>query len=464
MRQLSRNFLSIIVSDILRRLLGFLAIAYLARTIGTAGFGLVSIGFTVLSYALIVSSAGLTTFGIREIAQGGGKESVNTITGFRMMAGVFVYTIVVIVVKLVVADELTARFIVFLCFSLIANAVLLDWYFLGKERMAVVGLSRILSASVYLLVLIIFVHSGQDIIWVAIGAVTGDSLAAIMLMILHKRENGDLRMQFEPGALRSLAGKSLVLSGGNILASLTVNLPPLVLGIMLTITQVGVYSAASKLVFFLLMLDRVSSVLLLPAASRLQADSPEKLSNRLGIAVKWIVATTLPLSIGGTLLAGKLISIVFGVQYADAGSIFQVLIWYFFFTMLHTVFTSGLIAIGKEKLYTKTMVVSVLLYCCSVVVCTKLFGTIGAAAAMAGSEAVTLLLMWTQFHRFVKVEGSRYILRTLPAAVIMGVVVYMLPSVHLIASISTGGIVYCVMMFVTRAVKKSDIEELLDRV
>ena len=52
------------------RLFGFFATAYLARTLGKEGFGLINIGLGILSYAMILSIGGLNLLGVRKVAAG----------------------------------------------------------------------------------------------------------------------------------------------------------------------------------------------------------------------------------------------------------------------------------------------------------------------------------------------------------------------------------------------------------
>ena len=464
MKRLSKNALSFILSDVMRRVLGFLAVAYLARTVGASGFGVISIGFSVLAYALLASSAGLSTYGTREIAKGGAPSLVKKIASLRLALALLVYIIVVVIIAMVVPDIVTAGVIIICCLSIFANAALLDWYFQGKEEMTIVGIGRVLSAGIYVLVLFGFVHSEHNILWVPVGAVIGDLIATIFLLKVYRNRYGSLSLAYEPAEWKPLVEKSVLLSGGNILGNLSINLPPLVIGVIMTNIQVGVYSAASRLVVFLLMLDRTLAALLLPAASRLHAATSEKLADRLGLALKWIIAVGLPLSVGGSLLSNKIISLVYGAQYGDAAPVFRVLIWYFFITMLHTVFTSGLLAMGQEKAYLNTMGISALIYGASVIVCTKTFGILGAAAAMVGSEAITLVLMRRQFRKFVKLYEVNNIVKALPAALIMGFVVFVGSSLPLIGSIILGGIVYVGVIYFTKAITLTDLKELLERV
>jgi O-antigen/teichoic acid export membrane protein len=103
-------------------------------------------------------------------------------------------------------------------------------------------------------------------------------------------------LRFEPKEWISIAKESFPLGIGNVMGSLTVNLAPIVIGILLSNTDVGIFSAASKMVFFLLMFDRVFAQLLLPAATRFHSDSMEVMSSRLASAAKWVIVRITGLS------------------------------------------------------------------------------------------------------------------------------------------------------------------------
>ena len=463
MKRLTSNFLSIIGSDVARRVLGFFTIAYLARIITTADFGAINIGYTILSYALMISSGGLNTFGAREVARSVSMEFVNSMLSLRFVAALLVYGIVSLVTISCIPSTDLASLVMVFCLSLFAHAVLLDWFFQGKEEMGIVGIGRFASAAVYLVLIVVFVRSSSALKLVAVAAVVGDVVATIILLLFYSKRNRGVRFHFSSSGWKLFLAQAFPLGTGSMLAHFSVNLPPLVIGIFLTNADVGIYSAASKMVFFLLMFDRVLATLLLPASARLHAYSPEALSSTLNAALRWILIVALPLSVGGTLLAERLITVVFGAQYQLSAIVFQVLIWYFFFTMIHTIYTSGIVVVGKEREYSRVMIISAIIYGISVIVCTKLFGVIGGAAAVVGSEAITLILMRRSFHESAKTVLPKSLPLLLLAAVIMGVVLMVLPSMHLILSVLVGAGVYAIVLMGTRAVTIADVLALVRR-
>ena len=463
MRRLASNFLSTIGGDVLRRLLGFCTIAYLARTITTEDFGLLNIGFTVLSYALMASSGGMNMFGAREIARGLGDELVSSLVSVKLAASLIVYALTGIVVLLFVSSPTLAAFVLLLCVSLFIQAFLLDWFFQGKEQMYIIGMGRFVAALVYFLLTVIFVHSSADLLRVAFAAIAGDLLATTLLFAVYRKQRPGARLRFSLRGWKAFVTQTVPLGAGTILAHFSINLPPIVIGIVMTNTDVGMYSAAGKMVFFLLMFDRVLGTLLLPASARLFTLDPDTLAERLNTALRWILITALPLCAGGTLLAGQLMTFLFGSQYLPAAVVLRVLIWYMLFTMIHTVYTSGIIAVGKEKEYSRVMMVSAALYALSVAVCTKLFGLVGASAAVVGSEALTLVLMRRAFHTTMKTIVPRSLPMILAAVLVMTAVLLVLPSLHVALAILIGAGVYGLILFVTRTLTAADLLSLVRR-
>jgi O-antigen/teichoic acid export membrane protein len=463
LKRLSKNLGSVLLSDVGRRLLGFLSAAYLARTVGTEGFGVISIGLTVLSYALMVSSSGLHTFGIREVAKGMNGNFVNTMISVRLLNAIVVLSIVMMISFWLLRDIHLTQVVVLISCSVLPAAFYLDWYFQGKEEMPIIGWGRLLSAGIYFVVLILFVHTPRDVVVVAMATIAGDIVMAMLLMQRYSKHAGAIRLQPTLHEWKSVMTRAFPLGIGSLLAHFSINLPPIVIGILMTTSDVGIYSAGNKLVFFLLMLDRALATILLPASSRLQTVGTDRLASVLEVALKWIFLTTLPIAVGGTLLSQSITVAVFGSAFQEAAVVFQMLIWYFVFTMIHTVYTSGVIAVGGEKHYGRVMAVSAVIYATTIVFGTFQYGVIGATAAIVISEAITVLMMRQQLHKNVALRFPARTVSILLSAVAMGAVVWFVPAFHLVVSIVVGCLVYGVLIGVTRAVTKDDLKYLLQK-
>jgi polysaccharide transporter, PST family len=461
MKRLSKNLLSLFSADIVRRLLGFISVAYLARVLGKENFGAVNLGFSVLSYGMVLSAAGFPIFGTKKIAQGASLELIGQVMGSRMISTLLVLSMIILAVCAGVQNTTLVWLVILLLCSLLPQIFFVDWFFQGKERMGVVGVSRILQSVVYLAVVLFFVQTAGDVLWVAAGSIFGECAASAFQFFQFRRRYRDIHIHVQPSL--QLLRKSVPLAIGIILTTLVISYPPLALGLFATTSSVGDYSAASKLVYFLMMGDRILVLVLLPASARKFHDSPTSFVPLLHVTLRWIFLISLPIVVGGMLTADDIIRIIFGAEYALSASVLKVLIWYFFLTMVHTVFTSGLIGVGGEKSYGKIMTVTACATFFAVSAGAFWFGPLGAAFGVILAEGLSIVLMSRALRLFVQLPPPEKIVHTVISVVLMAVCVGFVLRHGFIWAILTGMGSYCVCLFLVRAVVWTDVRTFIAR-
>ena len=461
MKRFSKNLLSLFSADVARRLLGFISVAYLARVLGKDGFGEVNLGFAVLAYVMVLSAAGFPTLGTKKIAQRESPELVGNVIGSRLIATIIVLLVVVFTVLITVQNTTIAWLIILFSCAVVPQIFFVDWFFQGKETLGIVSSARVMQAIVYLSVVLVFVRTINDIMWVAVGSIAGECVASVLLFIRFRIKHGDVNIHIKPSL--HLLKQSIPLAVGIVLTTLVINYPSLALGIFTTTSDVGTYSAASKLVYFLLMGDRILVLLLLPASARKYSDSPETFNRMLTDAMRWILIISLPVAVGGILIANKLIAIIYGSGYSSSIAVFQVFIWYFFITMLHTVYSTGLIGVGGEKSYGRIMLVTAFTYLISVTAGTCLFGAIGAAFGVVIAEGISVLLMKHALQRIIPLYPPEKILRVVLSVAIMAICVAVIIPYGLLSGILFGVLCYSLMLILLRAVVWNDVKTLIVR-
>ena len=461
MKRLSKNLLSLFSADIARRLLGFISVAYLARVLGTEGFGAINLGFAVLAYVMVLSAAGFPTLGTKKIAQGELPELIGSVIGSRLIATMIMLLVVAFAVLTAVQNATIAWLIILFSCAVLPQIFFVDWFFQGKETLGIVSAARVMQAVVYLAVVLVFVRTINDIMWVAVGSIAGECMASALLFIRFRVLHPGIHIRIKPSL--HLLKQSMPLAVGIVLATVAINYPSIALGIFTTTSNVGIYSAASKLVYFLLMGDRILVLLLLPASARKYSDSPEIFNRMLTDAMRWILIISLPVAVGGILIASKLIAIIYGAEYSSSITVFQVFIWYFFITMLHTVYSAGLIGVDGEKSYGKIMLVTAFVYLGTVTAGVCFFGAIGAAFGVVIAECISVLLMKRALQRIIPLCPPEKIVRVIFSVAIMAVCVAAVLPYGLLWGILSGISCYSFMLLLLRAVVWNDVETLLVR-
>lgn len=460
-----RNVGSLLASDAGSRVIGFFVTAYLARVLGPGGFGVLSIGLAVLGHLAVLGSPGMQVVEARNVAaqREGLTERVGGVLAVRLVLAVFLVGLTALVSGTFVRSESLRDVIVLYACSLFPYALLLDWYFQGKEDFLRLGFSRLLMYVFFGFGVLALVRAPADVRMAPLAFLIGNAVAVLFLGISYVTKTRGLPFTWAPGQWMAIIRENLPVGVALLLAQLVSNFPPLVVGFFLDEQQVGMYSAALKLVFFILVLDRLFNALFLPVATRYWATKGEELPLLVRTMVKGIVILTLPIITGAFLLAPDIIRITFGTAFVDAVPLFRLMLGFVLLTMLNSVFVCLLVASGNEHRYTWSMTWGTCTLALAVIALTPLAGTIGSSWALVIGEGATLMLMIHNSRTVTQLPSAGFILRPLLGCVAMAFVYWILEPTHSLLALVAGLIVYGVVVIAASALSREEFRFLRER-
>lgn len=465
MKKPLQNIIAVAGFDVLSRLLGFAANAYLARILGAAGFGMMSIGFSVLSYVAMISNPGLSVLGTRNIAAR--EEMAESLPSSLTTLRFVIATVCVLclgVAAFVFIDQPGAGLTVFL-FSLSAlpMALSLDWYFQGRENLVISSGSKAVTALVYLALVVVLVQTEGEVTRTAIAYLAGNSIAMLLLFELFRRLHVHVRFVWGMDSWKALLWASIPLGVTSFLAQTIMNLPVLIVGIISSTAGAGLFNAAMKLVFVALMVDRVFYTFFFPIISRQRATDEAKYKHTASLALRIVLAISIPVVVAGTVFAHEAISIVYGSGFAGAAVPLQILLLYFLFSVVNTVFMCVMIAENREREYVRIMAVATALL---VILCLGLsaaYGVIGAALAVAVGEGLLTLWLFATQRRSVFDLTSQLVVPAAISGLAMLTVSVALRQVSLIGALVAGFVTFSIMLVVLRGFSKEEVQFLRER-
>ncbi len=461
MKKVSGNFLAVFFSDGITRIIGFAATVYIARLLAVEGFGLINFGLAFISYALLFANPGLTVIGAREVAKDASdRRYIEEILGLRLVLAAVIFIIFFVGTFLISDEGMTKQVILLYSVALFPFAVLLEFVFQGREEMAYIGVSRILQYAVYLIGLLIFVKSTRDILFVPLSFVVGYAASALFLFVIYVRKYRSFRFRFSLSQWRVILTASIPVGLAIIFNQVTISLPPIVLGLFKTNYEVGIFSAAYKVIFTLLIIERVFYYVFFPVLSRQYAENPEKLKSNFSFLTRFLFALTMPLSFGGLVLAPGIIHILFGQAFHDASNVLRVLLLYFVIVPINTIYGYGLIAIDREKQFSRIITLTAVISAALILLLGLKFGFYGAALALLISESLSIFLMHRALKRVVRFECIRYVLKPLVASIVMVFVLYLIQSWHLFTAIMIGICAYLAVFYLIRGFSTQDLKNI----
>jgi len=415
------NLLSLLSGDLGSRFIGFFVSAYLARVLEPTGFGLVSLGLAVLGYLQLASSPGIQILETRNAAAFADvdRERVSAVLSLRLILAAVLWITAAGLAYVFVSDNGSRGVILLFALSVFPYALMLDWFFQGKEAFFAVGTSRLVQYLVYGIIVFFAVHSANDVKIAAIAFGVGALASVTVLWNAYRRRWGTMKFHWSPALWRDIFVKGLPVGGAMFLAQSVTNLPPLAIGVFSSAADVGLFSSAMKVVFLLLLVDRLFNALFLPVITRYISAQADEVGRLVQTTVKVLLALIVPIAIGGAIMGGDIVAIAFGGSYEEAVPLLEILIGYFALTVLNSVFVCVLIGSGREKTYTRMATWGSLSLCIAVVAGTAMFGVHGAAYAVVFGELVTVTLMAGEARKVVAVSLTTTLGRPLVAGACM---------------------------------------------
>lgn len=464
MKQPLKNLISLLLGDIGSRVLGFMIIVYLARVLESSAFGVINIGSSVLGYLFLLASPGIQVLEARNAAAENGTNGsrVNTILSLRLLLSVALLIVTGIVsVVLINATPVRVSIILF-CLSLIPLSLFLDWFFQGKEHFLAVGIARLVSYLVYGAVVITTVRSVDDVLWVPIGFAIGNTAASLLLLILYRRF-GEFTFVWQPSEWKSVLTSNVPVGLSVFLAQSAMNLPPIAVGWLVSTADAGMFSAALKIIFVLLMLDRILNVLFLPVATRYLSSQKGDAAFLVSVVMKFVLVIILPMTVCSVALSPPIISFVFGAAYGEAITLLQILMGYFFLTLINSLFVCVLLGAGRERDYTFALNIGSLMFVVGILFGTIVLGTRGAAIGVVVGEFCTVVLMWWQAKKAVVFPLWKAIVRPLIAGCVMVGAISLLREQSELLQAVTSLAAFVVAVFVLRGIDEKEMRFLRER-
>ncbi len=437
------------------RVVAFGATIYLARTLGASGFGIIGTATAILLYCQFIADAGVDVLGARDVAhrpEDLGALVPAIVAGRLLVAGLT--ALVLIGVGHLLWDDPDATVLTVYALTLFPLALNTRWVFLGLERGAPAAVSRIAGEAVMVALVLLLVHDLGDVARVPLAQLTGDLLAALFLAVRLRQQGLLVRPAWRPAVFGPFLARSWHLTAHALLGLLIYNSDLLFLRALHTSAEVGYYAAAYTLVSFLLNLGVAYSQSLLPTMTRV-AGTPGQLP-LYHTAMAQLCALGIPLAVGGYLVAGDLVRLVFGPGYEPAGLALGILLLSIPVAYLRSAPQVALIVAGKQALLARfTAVVAGVNLALNALLIPR-WGILGAASATVLTEVLrTGAALW-----FVRGDG----LPVLPAQRLvpivlgtagMGLAVTMVSSQGVVLAVVMGGVAYGVCLMMLRVIRWS---------
>jgi O-antigen/teichoic acid export membrane protein len=280
------------------------------------------------------------------------------------------------------------------------------------------------------------------------------------VLVTFRRAVGPLDTRVDAGELRAFVGQGWAFGSTVLFGVVIAQADVLMLQLACSEDEVARYAAPASVLLQLGMVPTILSSGLFPRLARLGAGDPA-LRRELSFQTRMMLLGSLPVAVGGAVVAGPLLALLFGEPYRDAAVPAAVLLLTVPIRFLHHGYGMALTAIDRQSVRARAGGIAAAINVVANVVAIPLLGAEGAALTTFLTDAALLFGLWLAVRDQLDGAAERDAwVRTLLPALAMGAVVAAVPGLHVLLRIGLGAAVYGALVVATGGLKRADLVHL----
>jgi O-antigen/teichoic acid export membrane protein len=232
-----------------------------------------------------------------------------------------------------------------------------------------------------------------------------------------------------------------------------------ILSIMVGNEVVGWYNAAYRLIFIFISLYSVYMVSIFPIMSRFYKTSKKSIKLVYERSFKFLLIISLPLAVFTTLMADKIILIIYGTGYIPSIIALQILIWSIVFMFVNNLSLNLLGSVNRPLVVAKIIASGAIINIILNILLIPKFSYIGSSAATVITELVMIPIFIHILLRTGYAETNAFI-KDLPKIllcnVVMAVIIIYIKNFNILLTILIAFLVYVLMIYLTKTLDSED--------
>jgi O-antigen/teichoic acid export membrane protein len=413
-RVLVRSFSTLAAGELVARLAGLAAVLLLARRLGPAGFGIVTLGLTLVGWFGLVVDSGTELLNVREVARRPNefREIASRVLGLRLTISVLVAGIFALGVELLARSDVVRSTVVLFALALPGVALNLRWMVLGIHRARAIAVGIVAGRLVLLAGTVATVANVGDIRRVPLLEAGAEIAYGAVILASVARSFGLVLPRVDLAAWWEMLRQSAPLMVNSLARAASYSFDVIVVEIALGPRQLGLYGAGSKPVLFVTSVLGLFTVAFLSSFSAQHGPAAEALFRR---AVRTTVVACVPLAVVLSATAVAIVPLLFGHAYAGAAVVLAILAWKIPMTAFGLPYGAVLVAREKQVALMQNNLVAGVLTVVADLAVIPLLGIRGAAAVGVGSAILVSYLNQRSCVRRGFVPSLRLVLAAAPA-------------------------------------------------
>ena len=461
-QRIAKNTGIVVVGDVVFRLISLFVTIYLARYLGTVGFGKYSFIFAYLAFFGVITDLGLNPIFVREMSRDplATPKVIGNAYIVKLILSISAIIFAIIVIKLIHYPEDTTTYIYIAAFTLLFISFS-DFYatiFQANLRMEYNIIAK-LAFKVLSAGLILWIIFSQGTLLQIIIALVFSEMVKTLLSYSFSRKFVRPRFEIDFVLWKHLLKEAWPIALSSVIFIIYYRIDVVMLSMMQGDAPVGLYSAAYKLIDPLQLIPYAFMVSLFPIMSKAFKTSKDRLIKSYRLSFRFTLIIVFPIAVGVTLIANKIIFLIYGVEFANSTTALQILIWSMVLGSINWVLINLLIAIDKQKLSTLSTALCAIANVTLNFILIPIMSYNGAAIATVATNAVFFISCFYFVSKHLQVLPiHKIIIKPAISSILMGAFVYHFIDINIFLIVPLAGVVYLVALLTLKTFNKEDLD------
>lgn len=371
---------------------------YLTRVLGVSQFGIYSFILTLSQYCILFTDFGFNLSASKRIAQANGdRQIISSVFWATLIAksciGI-ICSILVMSVYLYNSHNTDYQGLIFILLTIVGSVFTPVWFFQGIERISALTITNIISRASAIPLILILVENKEDVnvaVFVQ-GAVS--IFAALIALFLTFRTGYIEKAHISFKSVLDQFKNSFPLFISTIAISLYTMSTPVILNMVSTSYEVGLYGSADRLRGALIGLFLVVGSAIYPRINNLfvmDRVAMYVLLRRVIFAKCCFAIITI---IGVWLFSNQLVSCLLGVEFIAASNVLKIMSVQFFTVLMSVAMANYLLLpFGYRREYMLLPMFTCILHGVFCFILAAKFGAIGGALSVTLVEAISMSIL-----------------------------------------------------------------------
>jgi len=461
-RRIIKNTSALFIAQVVSSAVSLIFGVVIARELGDSIFGKFAFGLAFTEIFSIFISLGYNTLIVRDVSRDKTlvNKYVNNIFIFRVIFSLVLFVIIVITINLMhyPDDTKIAVYLLGIFQILEALANIFKVTFRAFERMELEAAIIVTVNLISLPIMLIVISLGYGLIEISLVYVTIGLMDFLFSIILCGKKITMLKREFDYDFFKKTIPAAISLSMLAIFGLIYVKIDTVMLSFMKGDAVVGWYNAAYYLVQGFKVFPQLVMSALFPLMSLSFVSSKEKLKRIYERAFKYLFIIGLPMAVGITLLADKIILLIYGPNFQNSIIALQILSWDVVLVFLLGCISFLLVSIERQHQMAILAGCTALINIVLNIILIPAYSYIGSAFATIVAESfllVAYLYLSGRYFHFLPLH--RIIMKPTIACSLMGVFVYLFHQINIAIVIPLAIVIYFSILYLIKGFSKDDI-------